>query len=110
DSTILDLWVVDREDKSVVLGKPTLYLIIDVFSRLLVGFHVTLDPPSWAGACAALNSLVDRKGQCARSKFTRYDEELDCADGVVGQVLRADRGKDVANNGTIEFARDLKRS
>lgn len=110
DSTILDLWVVDRKDKSVVLGKPTLYLIIDVFSRLLVGFHVTLDPPSWAGACAALNSLVDRRGQCERAKFTRYDEELDCADGVVGQVLRADRGKDVANNGTIEFARDIKRS
>ncbi|MBB5187110.1 hypothetical protein HNQ57_001373 [Zhongshania antarctica] len=36
------------------VGSPTLYLVYDVHSNLVVGIHLTLNPPSWEGMRQAL--------------------------------------------------------
>ncbi|MBW4573588.1 MAG: hypothetical protein KME31_38255 [Tolypothrix carrinoi HA7290-LM1] len=52
-------------NRSWIIGRPTLYLVIDVFSRLIVGFIVTLEPPSWLGAMLALeNATADKVFFC----------------------------------------------
>jgi putative transposase len=43
DHTILDLFVVDEIDR-IEVGRPWLTIAIDVFSRMITGFYVSLDP------------------------------------------------------------------
>lgn len=49
-------------DNIIHLGKPTVYIIKDVFTRYIVGFYATLDTPSYDTLRKALfNSCRDRK-------------------------------------------------
>jgi len=44
DHTKLDIIVVDREQR-LPIGRPWITLAIDVYSRMVVGFCISLDPP-----------------------------------------------------------------
>ncbi|MBN8777899.1 MAG: hypothetical protein J0H13_14745, partial [Thiomonas arsenitoxydans] len=37
DATIADVYLVSRIDRSKIIGRPVLYVVIDVFSRMIVG-------------------------------------------------------------------------
>lgn len=60
DATPSDVQVVD-DLRTGSLGRPVLYVIIDVFSRLIVGFYVGLESPSWEAATLALINMVTPK-------------------------------------------------
>jgi Mu transposase, C-terminal len=65
DSTIGDIHLVSSRDRSRLIGRPVIYVIIDVFSRLIVGFSVSLQGPSWLGMALALyNATVDKVAYC----------------------------------------------
>lgn len=50
-----------------LIGPPIVYLLIDVFSRLICGVAVMLEGPSWRGAMTALaNVFEDKRAYCAR--------------------------------------------
>lgn len=95
DSTIPDIWICADDDRSVVIGKATLYLIVDVFSRLIVGFHLTLDAPSWSGAMEAMMSLVEDKEELCKRWGWEYRPEDWVAHGSWPQAFRADRGTEM---------------
>jgi hypothetical protein len=92
DATKVDCWIVDDDDPQTVIGKATLYLVIDVFTRLIVGFHLTLDSPSWAGAMEALMTLVEDKRKLCERWDMEYREADWPAHGVVPAFIRSDRG------------------
>lgn len=54
DHTKLDVMIVD-DDTRLSVGRPWITLAIDVFSRMIVGFHISLDPPgaNSTGLCLA---------------------------------------------------------
>lgn len=95
DSTIVDVWICAEEDPAVVIGKATLYLIIDAFSRLIVGFHLTLDPPSWDGAMEAMMTLVEDKQELCDRLGLEYRPQDWVAHGFWPQLFRADRGPEM---------------
>ncbi len=65
DSTIGDIHLVSSRDRSRLIGRPIIYVIIDVFTRLIVGFSVSLQGPSWLGMMLALyNATVDKVAYC----------------------------------------------
>jgi putative transposase len=67
DATIADVYLVSRFSRVVVVGRPTVYLVMDVWSRMIVGVHVTLDPPSFEGVALVLENVVTPKDAfCAR--------------------------------------------
>jgi hypothetical protein len=67
DATILDVYIVSRFDPNRIIGRPTLYVVVDEFSRLIVGIYVGLEPPCWVGAMLALwNCNLDKVAFCAR--------------------------------------------
>ena len=43
DATVADVYLVNRIDRKSVIGRPIVYLVVDVFSRLIVGVHVCLE-------------------------------------------------------------------
>lgn len=67
DATTVDIYAVSRYNRNRIIGRPTLYLVVDDFSRLIVGLYIGLEPPSWAGAMLALwHCNVDKVAWCAK--------------------------------------------
>jgi putative transposase len=93
DSTKADIWLVARANRAAVFkSKPTLYLVVDRASRLIVGFHVTLENPSWAeGAQAILSVAGNWKKLCERFAVPYRKEEWP-AWGMLPNRFVSDRG------------------
>lgn len=92
DATIADIYLLSESDRSKIVGRPTLYIVIDVFSRLITGIYVGLEPPSWVSAMGALaNSLIDKVAYCASHGFEISHEEWP----VIGkpEAILGDRGE-----------------
>ena len=53
DHTRVDIQLVDEQSR-LVLGRPWLTVLLDVFSRSVVGFHLSLDAPSATGVALAI--------------------------------------------------------
>ncbi len=53
DHTVLDLFVVDEDDR-LPIGRPTLTLAIDVYSRMPFGLFVGFEPPSYLAVMGCL--------------------------------------------------------
>jgi len=71
DATKLDVHVVSRLDRNRIVGRPTLYIVTDVVTRLTVGFYLGLEPPSWyAATLALLNVFEDKVALCAKYGIT----------------------------------------
>jgi putative transposase len=57
DHTPLDLFIVD-ERTWLPLGRPTLTVVIDHYSRMLLGYYLTFDSPSAAALMGALRHAI----------------------------------------------------
>ena len=94
DATVADVYVVSRFNRTVVVGRPTIYLCMDLYSRLIVGVHVTLEPPSFEGVALVLESIVTPKDElCARYGIAITRDQWPC-EGLPGNGFLADRGGD----------------
>lgn len=92
DATVLDLYAVSRLDRNRIIGRPTLYVVIDVFSRMIVGFAISFDPPSWQAAMTALaNAFSDKVEFCAKYGVTITKDEWPC--NHLCAILEGDRGE-----------------
>ncbi|WP_458527134.1 hypothetical protein [Onishia taeanensis] len=92
DATVADVNVVSAFNRDHVLGRPTLYFVVDKCSRMIVGFHVSLKFSSWeAGRQALVNSFLPKKQLCARYGIAIEEEEWPCAH--LPERLLCDRGE-----------------
>jgi putative transposase len=57
DHTPLDLFLVD-DNTGLPLGRPTLTIVIDHFSRMLLGYYLTFDSPCAAAVMGALRHAI----------------------------------------------------
>ncbi|MGE8449474.1 MAG: Mu transposase C-terminal domain-containing protein [Pseudomonadales bacterium] len=65
DSTIADIYLVSRYNRNWVIGRPVVYVVVDVFSTMIAGIFVGLEGPSWNGARHALfNAFSDKTAFC----------------------------------------------
>lgn len=92
DATIGDVYLVSSIDRKSVIGRPVVYLIIDVFSRMITGVNVALEGPSWNGASTALYNCMEDKVQYCK-KFGIDVKEEDWNVKGMPNVLIADRGE-----------------
>ena len=92
DSTIADVYLVHRVNRLWLIGRPVLYVVVDTFTRMIVGIHVGLEGPSWNGARHAIyNACTPKKEFCKR-----YNIEIDEADWPCSHLpveLVADRAE-----------------
>lgn len=61
DATIADVYLISSMDKTRIIGRPVVYFVIDVFSRLICGLYIGLEGPSWLGAMMALDNVIEDK-------------------------------------------------
>ena len=60
DSTVGDIYLRSSVNRAWIIGRPIVYVIVDVWSTAVVGFYVCLSGPSWDMAKVALfNASAD---------------------------------------------------
>jgi hypothetical protein len=92
EATLVDLYLVSSFDRTKIIGRPVLYLIVDVFSRVIVGMAVLLEGPSWLGAMLALdNAMSDKVAFCAEYGIEISPEQWNCHH--LPKAILADRGE-----------------
>lgn len=92
DATIADIYCVANLDRRDIVGRPVIYMVIDVFSRMVAGFYVGLESPSFVSAMQALvHALTDKVEYCKQYGFDIEYEDWP----VVGlpDAILADRGE-----------------
>lgn len=73
DATIADVYLRSQFDRRRIVGRPVIYFVIDVWSRLIVGIYIGFEGPSWIGAMMALINMVTPKVEFCR----QYGIEID---------------------------------
>ncbi len=97
DSTVADVYLVSALDRNRILGRPVLYFVKDAFSRLIVGFGVTLNGPSWTTAMVAVeNTMRDKVALC--KEFGIYISSSQWPSHHLPRTFRADRGEFLSKN------------
>lgn len=92
DSTKGDVYLVSQFDRSKVIGRATIYLVVDVFSGMIAGFYAGLENPSFLAAALAIeNAAKDKVGFCADYGIQITAEEWPCQN--LPEALWADRGE-----------------
>ena len=92
DATIADIYLVADHDRSKIIGRPTIYMVIDVFSRLVAGFYIGMDPPSYVTAMQAVaHAFTDKKQFCKKMGAEFSSEEWPSVG--LPDCLLADRGE-----------------
>ncbi|EUM20870.1 DDE-type integrase/transposase/recombinase [Enterobacter sp. BIDMC 26] len=65
DATVADVHLVSSLNKTSVIGRPTIYTIVDRATRMVTGVHVSLYHASWRAARQALaNCFMPKKEFC----------------------------------------------
>lgn len=92
DATIINIYVVSEREDGLIIGRPVLYVVVDVFIKMIVGFYIGLEGPSWVGAMMALVSVVENKREfCKRHGVTIAADEWPCE--FLPEALLGDRGE-----------------
>lgn len=107
DATIVDVLLVSTADKAAVVGKPTLYLIIDRASRMIVGWYLGFENASYTAAMQAILSLGEDKEKLCRYLGIDYDPADWVAHGILPEAFLADQGELTAKKAR-RIARSLR--
>ena len=60
DHTLSDIQLVDEKDRKVI-GRPWITVLIDTYSRMILGFYVSFDPPGSYGTSRAIANAILKK-------------------------------------------------
>lgn len=92
DATVADVYLVSRHNRDWIIGRPVIYLVIDVFTRMVTGLYVGLEGPSWIGAMMALANAASDKVQFCKE----YGKNITAADwpcNHIPEAILGDRGE-----------------
>jgi putative transposase len=67
DATLADLYILSRYGPNLIVGRPVIWVMIDVFSRMITGVCVRLEGEGWLGLQLVLeNTVEDKEAFCAK--------------------------------------------
>lgn len=101
DHTLVDLVVVHQETRAP-LKRPWLTLAIDVFTRMITGFHLSMDPPSRLSVSLCLLHAVYDKSAWLKER------EIDAGWPIAGlpETIHVDNGADFRSKAFIHGCRN----
>ena len=96
DATVGDVYLVSRFDRANIIGRPVVYFVIDVFSRMVTGMYIGLEGPSWAGAMMAIaNAASDKVKYCSEYGIEINESDWPCRN--IPEAILGDRGEMESN-------------
>ena len=103
DHTLVDVIVVDRENRQPI-GRPWLTLAVDIKTRMIAGFHVSLWPPSALSVCMALTHAVLPKTSWLED---RELQTLDWPAAGLPQVLHVDNAREFHSEALVRGCQEF---
>ena len=103
DATLADVYLVSKTDRTKCVGRPVLYFVTDVFSRMITGFYISLSGPSWMDAMMAVYyTAMDKVELCKRFEISITEEMWPCKG--LPRVFLTDNGELVSkkSNALVE--------
>lgn len=98
DATHFQIQLVSRITKNLLVGRPTVYLIVETYDSAITGYAVSLENPSWAIAALALHNCFSDKSQVFKRLGLPYSSS-DWPCHHLPTLLRADRAELISNMG-----------
>lgn len=111
DAHEMDVSIVSSEYPDICVGRPILYLMIDVWTRLILAVSVALDNNSVVGCTNCFANLVeDKKELVAEYCGTSVDFDIDrlWPSYVYPNRMRYDHGSDFVSNEVTRIMGELK--
>jgi putative transposase len=106
DHTKLDLMLVDDEDR-LPIGRPWITLAFDVFSRMVLGFYISLDPVGAISTGLCIAHAMMRKEQWLLERGIEGDwpcwGRMDCVHSDNGREFRGDMLRQACERYGIEL-------
>ncbi|NRG44283.1 DDE-type integrase/transposase/recombinase [Bacillus sp. CRN 9] len=107
DATIGDIYLVSSIDRNKVIGRPVIYLTVDIFSRCIVSVYAGIQNMSKESLRLALaNAFEDKKEFCKRTLDMDIDEN-DWPIHYLPHTILADRGSELISNELTQITEDL---
>lgn len=92
DATIADFYLVREDHRDELVGRPVMFFVKDVRTRIVMGMHITLENASWNSALMALkNTAEDKQAYCRRYGVEISPDEWPCRH--VPLSITADNGE-----------------
>lgn len=80
DATVADVHLVSALNKASVIGRPTIYTVVDRATRMITGVHVSLYHASWRAARQALaNCFMPKKNFCKLFGINISEKQWPCS-------------------------------
>lgn len=92
DATIADIYLISDSDRRNIVGRPIVYIVIDVFSRMIVGLYIGFENPSYVAAMQALSMAMSSKVDYCKKIGIEITEDEWPSSGLPEAIL-ADRGE-----------------
>lgn len=93
DHTPLDIRVVDNIYREVI-GRPYLTLAIDVYSRMIVGFYLSLHSPGYFNVSQCLYNIFTQKDKI----LSKYEIDGDWNIFGIPRIIGVDNGTDLVSS------------
>ena len=114
DAQEMDVSIVSEEYPEICVGRPILYIMIDVFSQIILAFSIALDNNSIVGCTNCFFNLIEDKEELFR-KYCKtsiaFNEDYSINDiwptGIRPAVTKMDRGSDFISDEVIRIAGEL---
>jgi len=104
DHTPLDVMVVDKELRRSI-GRPYLTLAIDVYSRMVYGYFLSLQPPSYVSTAMCLLAGIKPKDALLNRFGLEADDWPVCG---LPACIHVDNGKDFRSKHLADFCQEYQ--
>lgn len=106
DAVEVDVSLVSSSDRKQAIGRPIMYLMIDVYTRMILAMSVSLHNNSMIALTNLfLNLSDDKKEFCAKYDHSITDDAW--ISNIIPRRIRVDRGADFASNQFGEICQEL---
>lgn len=106
DECEIDVSLVSVDNPSVTVGRPIVYIMVDVYSRMIVAYSVAFDNNSLIGITNCfLNLIEDKKALCARFDIPIAADEW--PSHILPNRLRSDYGSEYVSHEMDKICKEL---
>lgn len=92
DATQADIYLVSRQDRSIVAGRPYIYLAVDTATHLIAGVYVGYSCDETAVMACIEQAAMDKVGYCARYGIEITPEQWPSV-GMPSEII-TDKGRE----------------
>lgn len=107
DATIGDIYLVSSLDRNTVIGRPVIYLCVDLFSRTLTGLGVGIENMSGHSLRVALANTFENKRDFCKRTLDMEIGENDWPIHYIPHTILADRGSELISNELTQIVENL---